>query len=54
MTAAQVQLLMMLTDRVFLLVENMKKVSTMSEEAVQREIDKERRIKDSLVYDVTL
>lgn len=54
MTAAQVQLMMMMSDRLFLLVESMQKISAMDEEAVQKGIAEERLIKDSLVADVTL
>lgn len=50
----RVQLLMMLTDKVFTIVQHMQEVSAMEEEQVLQEIEKERLEKDSLVEEVTL
>jgi len=50
----RLELLIMLTDKVFRTVQHMQEVSVMEEEQVLQEIEKERLEKDSLVEEVTL
>jgi len=50
----KVELMLMITDRIFLALQNMQEVSGMSDEEVLKEIERERLKKDSLVEEVTL
>jgi len=50
----RLQLLLMLTDKVFLTIQHMQEVSKMTQEQALVEIEKERLEKDSLVEEVTL
>jgi len=54
MTPATLQLVLMLTDQVFLIMQHIEEVKGMSEEEVLQEIARERLKKDSLVREVTL
>lgn len=50
----RLQLILMLTDRILIAIQNMQAVSNMSREEALVEIEKERLKKDSLVEEVTL
>ena len=50
----RLQLMLLLSDKVFTIVQHMQEVSAMEEEQVLRGIEKERLEKDSLVEEVTL
>lgn len=52
MTEAQIKLLLLVTDRVFSLLDKARQIKEMSEEKVLEEIERERTIKDSLVEEV--
>lgn len=54
MTELQLKLGMMMTDRIFLIINEMKKIATMTAEETQRGIERERLIMDTLVDDVIL
>lgn len=50
----RLQLVLLLTDKIFLAIQRMQAVTKMTEEQVIREIEKERAEKDNLVKEVTL
>uniref|UniRef100_A0A6H1ZDM5 Uncharacterized protein n=1 Tax=viral metagenome TaxID=1070528 RepID=A0A6H1ZDM5_9ZZZZ len=50
----RLQLLLMITDRIFTLVQYAQEVSKMTEEQALQGIEKERTEKDNLVEEVTL
>jgi len=50
----RLELLILLTDKVFTVIQHMQEVSAMKDEQVLQEIAKERLEKDSLVKEVTL
>ena len=50
----RLQLILMITDKIFTLVQHAQEVSAMEEEQVLKEIEKERLLKDGLVKEVTL
>jgi len=50
----RIQLILLLTDKIFLAVQRMQEITKMTEEQVLKEIAKERLEKDSLVKEVTL
>ncbi len=50
----RVQLLLLITDKIFTLVQHAQTVSKMNEVEVLTELGKERLLKDSLVEEVTL
>lgn len=49
----RLQLVLLLTDKIFTILQHAQEVKEMSEEEVAREILKERFLKDSLVKEVT-
>lgn len=54
MTPATLELVLILTDKVFSIMQHIEEVKAMEEEEVLEEIAKERLLKDSLVEEVTL
>jgi len=54
MTVATLELVLLLTDKIFSIAQHIEEVKTMSEEEVKKEIARERLLKDSLVEEVTL
>lgn len=54
MTPATLELILILTDKIFSIAQHIEEVKTMEEGEVLREIAQERIIKDSLVEEVTL
>ena len=54
MTPATLELVLLLTDKAFSILQHIEEVKTMDEEQVKVEIARERLIKDSLVEEVTL
>jgi len=50
----RLQLVLLLTDKVFSILQHIEEVKGMEEEEVKREIARERLEKDSLVEEVTL
>ena len=50
----RLQLVLILTDKVFSLMEHINEVKTMNESEVMQEIGRERLKKDSLVEEVVL
>jgi hypothetical protein len=54
MTPATLQLVLILTDKVFSIMKHIEEVKEMEKEEVLQEIEKERLLKDSLVEEVTL
>jgi len=50
----KLELILMLTDKVFSILQHIEEVKGMEEEEVDREIARERLEKDSLVEEVTL
>jgi len=54
MTPATLQLVLMLTDQVFAIMQHIEEVKEMTEEEVLADIGRERLKKDSLVKEVTL
>ena len=50
----RLQLVLILTDKIFSIIEHINEVKEMSQVQVLKEIDAERLLKDSLVDDVTL
>ncbi len=54
MTPATLELVLILTDKVFSIMQHIEEVKTMTQVEVLTEIDRERLAKDSLVEEVTL
>lgn len=54
MELATLELVLILTDKIFSIARHIEEVKTMDEEEVKREIARERAIKDNLVEEVTL
>ena len=50
----RLQLVLLLTDKAFSLLQHVQEVKNMKEEEVLREIEAERLLKDNLVKEVTL
>jgi len=50
----RLQLVLLLTDKVFSILQHIEEVKVMEEEQVLQEISRERLKKDSLVKEVTL
>ncbi len=50
----RLQLTLLLTDKIFTILQHIQEVKVMGEEEALREIEKERLEKDSLVEEVTL
>lgn len=50
----RLQLILLLTDKIFTIIQHMQEVSDMEEEKVLKEIEVERLEKDALVNNVTL
>ena len=54
MTTATLELVLILTDKVFSIMKHIEEVKNMTQVEVLTEIGKERELKDSLVEEVTL
>lgn len=54
MTPATLELVLILTDKVFSIMQHIEEVKVMEEEEALREIERERLLKDSLVEEVVL
>ena len=50
----RLQLVLLLTDRIFTILQHIEAVKEMNEEEVAQGIQKERLLKDSLVEEVTI
>ena len=54
MTPATLELVLVLTDKVFTIMKHIEEVKTMTQVEVLTELGKERALKDALVEEVTL